>query len=211
MILIFYIYCLCRIVGTSSILYQHNACLHGCLHRSRKQHRKNVILPFHYTQCSRTLMEFAQKGKCSIHPHHKSICRFLILESYLEFLKKGILYSYPSQIIIYAASLILELFRRQKRNLSFIHIIEGNTLGVAPLTVTVTTRSMNNFLLGDPNLNLHFPLLLGGGHTQVIPLSDPKKFMFPSVDAVTVPLNPALQVHPLGMSVPGHGTLRKSP
>ena len=39
-------------------------------------------------------------------------------------------------------------------------------LGVAP----VTTRGIM-FLLGDPELNLHFPLLLGGGHIQGAGLS----------------------------------------
>ncbi len=38
-----------------------------------------------------------------------------------------------------------------------------------PLPVTVTTRSITFLGLGDPNLNLHFPPLLGGGHTQNIP------------------------------------------
>ena len=38
-------------------------------------------------------------------------------------------------------------------------------VGCGPLPVTVTTRMMT-FLVGDPNQNLHFPLLLGGGHTQ---------------------------------------------
>ena len=41
-------------------------------------------------------------------------------------------------------------------------------LGCGPLRVTVTTRIVT-FLVGDPNLNLHLPLLLGGGHIQNIP------------------------------------------
>ena len=39
--------------------------------------------------------------------------------------------------------------------------------GLSPLPVTVTTRIIT-FLVGDPNLNLHLPQLLGGGTTQVI-------------------------------------------
>ena len=38
-----------------------------------------------------------------------------------------------------------------------------------PSTVTVTTRIIV-FLVGDPNLNLRLPLLLGGGTTQGIVL-----------------------------------------
>ena len=38
---------------------------------------------------------------------------------------------------------------------------------VPPLPVTVTTGTII-FLVGDPNLNLHLPLLLGGGTTQAI-------------------------------------------
>ena len=41
-------------------------------------------------------------------------------------------------------------------------------LGLSPLPVTVTTRIIT-FLVGDPNLNLHLPQLLGGGTTQQIP------------------------------------------
>ena len=37
--------------------------------------------------------------------------------------------------------------------------------GLSPLPVTVTTRIIT-FLVGDPNLNLHLPQLLGGGTTQ---------------------------------------------
>ena len=37
-----------------------------------------------------------------------------------------------------------------------------------PRPVTVTTRIIT-YLVGDSNLNLHLPLLLGGGHTQCIP------------------------------------------
>ena len=40
-------------------------------------------------------------------------------------------------------------------------------LGFSPFPVTVTTRIIT-FLVGDPNLNLHLPLLLGGGTTQSI-------------------------------------------
>ena len=39
------------------------------------------------------------------------------------------------------------------------------SLGCPPLPVTVTTRIIT-FLVGDPNLNLHLPQLLGGGTTQ---------------------------------------------
>ena len=35
-------------------------------------------------------------------------------------------------------------------------------LGLSPLPVRVTTRIIT-FLVGNPNLNLHLPLLLGGG------------------------------------------------
>ena len=40
-------------------------------------------------------------------------------------------------------------------------------LGLPPLPVTVTPRIIT-FLVGDPNLNLHLPQLLGGGTTQGI-------------------------------------------
>ena len=42
-------------------------------------------------------------------------------------------------------------------------------IGLSPCPVTVTTRTII-CLVGDPNLNLHLPLLLGGGHTQHITL-----------------------------------------
>ena len=38
-------------------------------------------------------------------------------------------------------------------------------LGLSPLTVTVTTRIIP-FLVGNPELNLHLPLLLGRGTIQ---------------------------------------------
>ena len=37
--------------------------------------------------------------------------------------------------------------------------------GLSPLPVTVTIRIIT-FLVGDPELNLHLPQLLGGGTTQ---------------------------------------------
>ena len=40
-------------------------------------------------------------------------------------------------------------------------------LGCPPFPVTVTTRIVT-FLVGDPELNLHLPQLLGGGTIQVI-------------------------------------------
>ena len=43
----------------------------------------------------------------------------------------------------------------------------SHKLGCPPLPVTVTTGNII-FLVGDPNLNLHLPLLLGGGTTQAI-------------------------------------------
>ena len=39
--------------------------------------------------------------------------------------------------------------------------------GLSPLPVTVTTRIIT-FSVGDPELNLYLPLLLGRGHTQCI-------------------------------------------
>ena len=45
-------------------------------------------------------------------------------------------------------------------------------LGLSPLQVTVTTRIIT-FLVGNPEKNLHFPPLLGGGTTQYIPYMDP--------------------------------------
>ena len=39
-------------------------------------------------------------------------------------------------------------------------------IGLSPCPVTVTTRIII-FLVGDPNLNLHLLLLLGGGTTQL--------------------------------------------
>ena len=48
---------------------------------------------------------------------------------------------------------------------------EGNIPWVVPLPrIPVTTRIIL-FLVGDLNLNLHLPLLLGGGTTQDIPLA----------------------------------------
>ena len=41
---------------------------------------------------------------------------------------------------------------------------------VPPPRMPVTTRIIT-FLVGDPELNLHLPQLLGGGTTQVIPVS----------------------------------------
>ena len=42
----------------------------------------------------------------------------------------------------------------------------GISVGLSPCPITVTTRIII-FLVGDP-INLHLPLLLGGGTTQNI-------------------------------------------
>ena len=42
------------------------------------------------------------------------------------------------------------------------------SLGLSPFPVIVTTRIIT-FLVGDPELNLHLPLLLGRGTTRSIP------------------------------------------
>ena len=47
-------------------------------------------------------------------------------------------------------------------------------IGLSPLPVIVTTRIIT-FLVGNPELNLHLPLLLGGGTTQYIYISDQKE------------------------------------
>ena len=47
-------------------------------------------------------------------------------------------------------------------------------LWYGPLPVTVTTRIITCLGSGIP-INLHFPLLQGGGHIQDIPMSTPKK------------------------------------
>ena len=43
------------------------------------------------------------------------------------------------------------------------------TLGVAPSQDSSDHQNCYIFRIGDPNLNLHLPLLLGGGHIQNIP------------------------------------------
>ena len=62
-------------------------------------------------------------------------------------------------------------------------------LGLSPVPVTVSKRIVT-FLVGDPELNLHLPLLLGGGSTQSTPQStinikkkiDPNKLDFHNLD-----------------------------
>ena len=53
----------------------------------------------------------------------------------------------------------------------FLKLKQNNTVTIhwvwPPHRIPVTTRIIT-FLVGDPNLNLHFPLLLGGGHIQTI-------------------------------------------
>ena len=45
-----------------------------------------------------------------------------------------------------------------------------NRLGVAPSQDSSHHQEYETFLVGDPELNLHFPLLLGGGHILEIEL-----------------------------------------
>ena len=44
--------------------------------------------------------------------------------------------------------------------------LKAKVVGLSPFPVTVTTRIIT-FLVEDPELNLHLPLLLGGGTTQL--------------------------------------------
>ena len=57
----------------------------------------------------------------------------------------------------------------------------GKYVGLSPCPVTVTTRIVV-FLVGDPNLNLYLPLLLGGGTIQQICYHGDGRFIVLSID-----------------------------